>query len=396
MLEIAIEENTRLCKECNTKLGYFEDKKTKRTFKRQYFSILPITLDGIEYYRCICVDCFIKKYERLPKSPNVPNYDFEYLLGIERSILDKECKKRGYTKEKCIKKFGEKEGIKRWNSYCKKQSDSNTFEYKNEKYGMTEEDFKLYNSNRATTKENCIRRYGYEEGIIRWNSYCEKQAYAGNKKEYFIEIMGKVEGTKRWVDVCNSKVQSLENFNKRYGEEGEIKYKKYLLSLKKDLYTYIKKHGEEEGILRHEAFVKSRRLPYSKGSQELSWMIYKELSYKLREKCYFAELNHEFGYYSKLNKQSFMYDFVLSSIGFVLEYNGDLFHGNPKMFKPYDKPNPYNDLYAKDIWEYDFKKRKCLEELSFKVFYVWESDFMNNKEETVNQVLKQIKEMEIL
>ena len=38
------------------------------------------------------------------------------------------------TKEKMIKKYGISEGTEKWNSYCKKQADSNKFEYKHEKY----------------------------------------------------------------------------------------------------------------------------------------------------------------------------------------------------------------------------------------------------------------------
>ena len=45
---------------------------------------------------------------------------------------DPTCKSCALTLENMIKKYGEMEGKIRWDSYCKKQSISNTFEYKKE------------------------------------------------------------------------------------------------------------------------------------------------------------------------------------------------------------------------------------------------------------------------
>ena len=94
--------------------------------------------------------------------------------------------------------FGEEEGLKKWNHYCELQSKSNKFEYKKEKYGWTEEDFNNFNKTRAITLENQIAKYGEEEGTKRFNDYCEKQVYAGNKLEYFIEKLGEIEGRKKY------------------------------------------------------------------------------------------------------------------------------------------------------------------------------------------------------
>lgn len=43
------------------------------------------------------------------------------------------AKKRKITLDNFKEKYGETEGINRWNEYCKKQSITNTFQYKNEK-----------------------------------------------------------------------------------------------------------------------------------------------------------------------------------------------------------------------------------------------------------------------
>jgi len=73
-----------------------------------------------------------------------------------------------------IKKYGITEGAERWNSYCKKQADSNKFEYKQEKHGMTYEEYDEYNKSRAVTLDNMIKRYGVQDGLFHWNQYVER------------------------------------------------------------------------------------------------------------------------------------------------------------------------------------------------------------------------------
>ena len=82
---------------------------------------------------------------------------------------------------------------------------------------------------------------------------------------------------------------------------------------------------------------------YSKISQELFWSIYDQLPQNLKEKCYFAELNKEFG--TKINFKGYFYDFVISNIKFCIEFNGDYWHRNPKLF---DVTNENIDRWKKD------------------------------------------------
>lgn len=52
---------------------------------------------------------------------------------------------RGVTITKLKLKYGDNEGEVRWKAYCKKQSETNSLEYKSAKYGMTESEFTEYN-----------------------------------------------------------------------------------------------------------------------------------------------------------------------------------------------------------------------------------------------------------
>ena len=146
---------------------------------------------------------------------------------------------RGVTITKLKLKYGDNEGEVRWKAYCKKQSETNSLEYKSAKYGMTESEFTEYNLSRAVTKENLIKRHGEKLGIEKWNTYVARQSYAGCKIEYFIEKYGEIDGIKKYNDVNKQKVLSYENFIRKYGEiEGTIKWELYL-SNSRNLYSSV-------------------------------------------------------------------------------------------------------------------------------------------------------------
>lgn len=69
------------------------------------------------------------------------------------------------TKENFILKYGEQQGLIRWNNYCDKQRYSNTFQYKQQKLNWTKQQFTQYNKSRAVTLENLIAKHGI---IIRY------------------------------------------------------------------------------------------------------------------------------------------------------------------------------------------------------------------------------------
>jgi hypothetical protein len=372
-LEIQSSKATKeCCRGCGKGLGYYVDKKTNRTFKRFYFSSTPFKMDDKEYYRDLCIDCFFETNGRLPKSPNVTNLDYLELMSNLPVERFKELMKNTYgiTLHKLTLKFGKEEGEKRWNSYCQKQSETNTFEYKNKKYGMSKQEFDAYNKSRAVTRENLISKHGFEEGEKRWKSYCEKQSFAGCKEEYFVEKYGKERGEKVYRELNKKKALTLENF--------------------------VLKYGEEEGIIRFQKYINRQASSVSKVSQKFFWEIYNKIPPVLQKKTYFKELNSEFGtivFENHVKTNFYKYDFVISSIGFVLEYNGDLFHANPKMFLPEDTPNFFDKkITAKEIWEKDKIKKDYIEnERGYHLYYVWDSEVLQQPERNLENVLNLIR-----
>jgi hypothetical protein len=355
------------CKTCGRKLGNYIDRRKTRSFNREYFSITPYIFNNNEYYRVICIDCFYKIYNRLPMSPNAVNYDFKILLDIDDDNLKKIIKdKKSITLNKLIKKYGEVEGVKRFENYKNKQSYSNSYQYKKEKYGWSIDEYNNYNKSRAITLEKCIERHGEHDGRKLFEDYCNKQKYYGSTLEYFIERYGEVEGNIKWINICKSKALTINNFIERYGEvEGTNKFLEVI----------------SKG--------------YSKSSQRFFWEIYNKLDERIKNNVYFAELNKEFGIYSIQESKAFLYDFVIKNYGVCIEYNGEHVH-------------PRKDLLSIDEWKkwrctwsnttadvkyaYDIKKYNVIREYGYDVCVVWEGDIKRDRNLILNNCLNVINE----
>lgn len=240
-----------------------------------------------------------------------------------------------------IKKYGEELGLEKWNSYCQKQSITNTFEYKREKYGMTKEEFKEYNKSRACTKELFIKRHGYEEGLKRWSEYCERQRYT-NSKEYF-----------------------------------------------------IKEYGEEKGLEKYINFAKSRAEQYSTSFSSVSKisleLFNNIIKYFINNEIYFNKNEYEI----ILNTGDVYHlDYYDKTLNVIIEFYGDFWHYNPLIYNENDI-NVYNKhLYDKQRIE------KIQKELKSRIIIVWEHTYYNNKQKTIDKIIdiinnKNIKYIEI-
>lgn len=111
------------------------------------------------------------------------------------------------TEEKLVSKYGEEEGTANWKSYCDIQAESNTFAYKEAKYGMTIEEYNAYCSSLSQTIQNMIDRHGVVAGMVNWNLYCDQQRHT-TTIEYFIEKHGLEAGTTIYENWCISRTSS--------------------------------------------------------------------------------------------------------------------------------------------------------------------------------------------
>lgn len=335
-----------ICRVCEDIIYYYDSSFTfgqkGLRLKGKSFDTHKTIIDKV-YHLSICEDCLSKKYpeyitKNKPKVFNQMNYITEFAFNIPHDIALKWMKEKyAITEFNLIKKWGEKIGKEKWEHYCKKQAVSNTFEYKKEKYGWTEEKFKEYNKSRSVTIENLIDRHGEEKGLKIWKEYCDKQKYS-TSVEYFIGKYGTVKG-----------IEIYENFCKK------------------------RLHGAG----------------YSKVSQDL----FDGVSNKLPDfNLYYGE--NEWYSYDKNNKKYYLIDFYIRELNIGIEFQGDIWHANPLKYKSTDKPFPFQkDLTAEEIWNKDKMKNDFLKTKLNKLIIIWESDlYKDGIEQTISKILKEINE----
>lgn len=158
----------------------------------------------------------------------------------------------------------------------------------------------------------------------------------------------------------------------------------------------IEKYGEKVGLKIwqerqykwQESLHNSNKLHvgYSNISQELFMKILESYQNIDKDYVFFGNKNHE--YSLRHNKQNYIYDFTDLNKRKIIEFNGDIYHGNPKIYESTDFPNPFKkDKTAQDLWDYDAKKKEIAGLYGFKVLTIWESDYRENKENIILQCL---------
>lgn len=252
----------------------------------------------------------------------------------------------GVREHQLIEKYGEIEGKKRWEQYCQKQSDTNTFEYKQKVHGWTKQQFDEYNDNRACTKENFIKRHGKVDGLRRWDDYCKVQSYVGVSIDYFVEKYGSEEGYKRFREINDSKSNSKEAFIKRYGlEQGLVKFREF--------------NSNTKGCI-------------SRVSQNL-----------------FSNLDTQSGLFGEdeflvtCNDGSYRLDFYDPISNKAIEFYGDYWHHNPSKHRP-EFLNEVTGLTSTEQWAKDAKRlQEIKDKLGCQVLIIWESEYTKNPAATI-------------
>jgi len=270
---------------------------------------------------------------------------------------EEEAKKRlslkGASLENYIKRHGEELGREKWNNYLAKRK----YTYKQ---GKEENRYESRNL------EWFQKKHGIEHGYKVWDQKRKSQAYKVSK-DYYIKKYGIEEGTKR---CAASKTRSLENFIKKYGiEEGTKKYNTWVINVVSGL--------------------KNRR-NYSVWSIECCSFI-KEIITDLH---YYAENEMIWQlpiiYQKKLNQKIISPDLFYR--GKIIEFQGDLFHGNPVLFDPTEKVHPFNkNITVAELNQIDSIRREYYERKGYTVLEIWENDYKSNKEGVVEQCLTYLK-----
>lgn len=194
-------------------------------------------------------------------------------------------------------------------------------------------------------------------------------------------------------------VTSLEFYNKKYGEEeGLIRYNKRVLNIS---YTssrkyYIDKYGKEEGNNLYNTLVKNRIVPMSRASKE-SFYFLKEVFKYLRKNgidkndIYWG-VGHSSEWFINTGNSIFFYDFTIPKLNIIIEYNGTMFHPNPdKILK--DWKCLYSGLSYDVVLKNDILKKQIAINKGFEYIVVYSDDNLAIKlTEIIDKINKVINE----
>jgi hypothetical protein len=337
---------------------------------------MPAKLTG---YRKVINKCNRVGWTSYPKYEDNIDYDKLYemikhkdskiKIGITHSpkswkeyyelILKYKNFKRGVFLEKLIFIHGDLVGNEIFERYKEKQSKTNSFEYKNQKYGMTKQQYDEYNKSRAITLDNMIKKYGEKIGTEKYKKYCDRQAYT-NSAPYL--------GTEKYKEVNRKKSHTIQTYIERYGEEQG----------KNKLLEFYGKFTYNKG--------------FSKISQECFKLVESILTEEEKEKTYYATKNKE--YCLLVEDRIFLYDFVCINLNLCIEYHGDHYHGNPKIYHPDDvlRGRGCSETKVKDKWKEDLFKINSLKNMrNYDTIVIWDRDWREDSGDVLTKVESFIK-----
>lgn len=209
--------------------------------------------------------------------------------------------------------------------------------------------------------------------------------------------------------IIESKIKAKENYTSirsiKYWTNMGFNEKEALIKLgqfqKRDKAFFISKYGEILGEEKWKQKVSTWLHTMSNKSNAEKTQInlkraYKNGSVSKGELSLLNELKHMITDSEKIISQLILpkpnsTNFVKYDIAYnkkIIEYNGDIWHANPKMFKDSDVPKfPKNRLTAKQLWSKDNEKLQIAITNGFSVLVIWESDYKNNKDKVLKECL---------
>jgi ribonucleotide reductase alpha subunit len=340
------------------------------------------------------------------------------LCGKKVYSLTSHLKQHNITKEEYIRRFPNCELLsdKTRDILIRKYGYNNIFteKFNNWKQSIS----KTRKKNKSGSLDYFIKKYGQENGTKQFDSYVKKVV---RTQENFINQYGEVDGEKRFKIFIEKSKQTEEKFIEKYGEEdGKNLYKEYVIRKTKntpffldywinlfdgniekakkeyinfqtkDLEFFINKYGNVEGLKRYNQRCKKVRqwtvtrpfFNYSKVSQDLFNELLK-FNFINKTNVFFAEHNGE------KNIEYLRPDFVYKNK--IIEFFGDYYHCNPTIYNENFLNTKVNKC-AKEIWEDDTKRINLYLKKGYDVLIIWEKDYFKNSDNEIKKCKKFLKE----
>lgn len=243
------------------------------------------------------------------------------------------------------------------------------------------------------SKESFIRKYGIDDGTRRWNSYISKESIT-NTFEYKNKVYGMT------IDEFNnynkSRSCTKDNFIKRHGEqEGIHRWNAYRIrqGYTNSLAYFIEKYGEIDGKNKFESI---NKLKHTNGHSNISIELFDKLAnndvFRGHNIMYYGN-GGEYEVYDP-NSGVYYIDFVDFDMKICIEFNGNKFHPNPNEYSQQSLfKNPFQkegELVSNILRKESIRKEFIENKIGLKMFVVWEDEYKKDKEKTICELIRNI------
>lgn len=332
--------------------------------------------EGTERYNTFC------KKSANTKETFQQKYGENWEIYWEEYKKSKDCRSDTFFKKKYGENWKEERDIF-INAWAYKLSEEGLIEKHGENGSII---YKNIQTKKTNSLSNFIRKYGEENGIKKYELANKKRAHA-NTIEYYVEKYGVDKGIELYIKRSSTLGCTLENQISKYGlEEGTKRYNEFREKSKGrcTLDWYITKYGESVGKERFKEHYKNSASPQtiSKSSilffEKLSNFLDIDLLYGSRsnEKCLTRE-----------NGRNFYYDCVDEENQILFEYNGSYYHYHHSF--P-DSWMGYNGITPEESNKKDLEKKNLALKSGYKFCEIWDFEIKNKAK--LMQKLEQIKE----
>jgi very-short-patch-repair endonuclease len=276
---------------------------------------------------------------------------------------------------------------------CDKISEKNGQFMKDDKHREAQRERMLGKGNpnhsSKTTKEQRQAKSPFSKKFVKYKSEEDRQKFIESVDYGSIKKSSDLEW---WIEKCN----------------GDIEMAKALHRERQSTFTLekcIERHGEKRGTKifneRQEKWSSKIEEMYQDGQftrfcksnwskSEVNFINDLVKSIKLKDDEYYSTVNgNQFFRHFKELGRTFAYDFVYGRK--VIEFNGDYWHMNPDKYDENDFNKSIQETAGKK-WESDTLKNSMIESHGYKVLTVWESEYTQNPEETIQKCIQFLNE----
>ncbi|MGI0075789.1 MAG: DUF7487 domain-containing protein [Nitrosopumilaceae archaeon] len=268
-----------------------------------------------------------------------------------------------------------------------------------ERYGV--ENLLTYQPTKEKIKQTNLERYGVEYPIQ--SKKIQKKQKQTNLKRYGVENVLQLEAIQEKIKQTNLERYGVENVLQleaiqekikqtnleRYGVEypNQQHLSSYCLERLKNSNWLKEQHHDNHRPMNDIArelnidasavsrYLTNHNIEHRGYLTGYSYLCITWLKYIIFSENIFIQHAQNIGEYA-IPSTKYHADGYCQETNTIYEFHGNIFHGNPKIFKSYDQCSPFSNLTAGELYGETIKKENKIKELGYNLVVMWEDDWL--------------------